>query len=42
MICKIPSYILVYCWYSDHRFESLVLLSKALLNGAHGKLGRLD
>jgi rhamnosyltransferase len=42
MICKIPSYILVYCWYSDHRFESLVLLSKALLNGARGKLGRLD
>jgi len=39
-ILKIPSYMIIYSWNSDHRLRSLVLLFRAILDGARGKLGR--
>ncbi len=41
-IPKIPCYLFLYSWYSDHKFRSFVLLSKALLDGIRGKLGGLN
>lgn len=37
---RIPHYILLYFWYSDHRMKSLRLLLRAFWDGARGKLGR--
>lgn len=39
---RIPRYVLLYCWYSDHRMKSLYLLLHAFRDGILGKLGRLD
>ncbi len=41
-IPRIPHYIALYFWYSDHRMRSLNLLLRAFWDGVCGKLGRLD
>ena len=41
-IPRVPHYILLYFWYSDHRMRSLNLLLHAFLDGIRGKLGRLN
>ena len=41
-LLKIPQYILFYSFYSKNRIKSLRLLLEAVLDGAAGKLGRLD
>jgi rhamnosyltransferase len=41
-IIKIPSYVFVYAWHSNHKVNSVMLLSRAILDGFRGKLGRLN
>lgn len=41
-IPRVPHYILLYSWYSDHRLRSLNLLLHAFFDGIRGKLGRLN
>jgi rhamnosyltransferase len=38
---KIPLYVCFYSWYSGNRWNSLRLLCKAVLDGLHGRVGRL-
>ncbi len=41
-IPRVPHYILLYFWYSDHRMRSLNLLLRAFWYGMRGKLGRFN
>jgi rhamnosyltransferase len=42
ILLKIPSYILVYSWFSDRRLTSFLSLVKALADGVRGQLGRVN